>query len=295
MSCPWKTKSVHLVVCVLLAAGCGSVSATNDDAETDTNSPDVSDDPIDDPVEETTPADVVTDGSGDGWYSDECHVVRCQTHTYQCGDCLDNDGDDLIDSRDPDCLGPCDNNEGGFNTQIPGGNSAPCRMDCYFDQDSGGGNDDCQWDHRCDDLEPVEINECDYSVACESCDCTTWAEEQSDQCYEVCVPLVPNGCDCFGCCVLNPDDEEPQYRFIGSPGCNLEDPESCSPCTPVGGECSNECGPCELCLGRTELPPECYEDPDRCPEDVQPCGLEGDDPCPEGYYCVTGCCQMTMI
>ena len=89
-----------------------------------------------------------------GWHSGECVVTACQQHTYQCGDCEDNDQDGLIDSQDPDCLGPCDNNEQGFNTLIPGGNVQPCAQECYFDQDNGPGNDQCYWDHRCDSLQP---------------------------------------------------------------------------------------------------------------------------------------------
>ena len=82
-----------------------------------------------------------------------CYVAPCQGHVYQCGDCIDNDGDGLIDSQDPDCLGACQNNESGFTGNIPGQNNAPCKSDCYWDQDTGSGNDDCYWDHSCDPFE----------------------------------------------------------------------------------------------------------------------------------------------
>ncbi len=228
-------------------------------------------------------------GDGDAWNSDVCHVTACSGHVYQCGDCLDNDSDGLIDAKDPDCLGPCDNNETGYNTEIPGGNSAPCRQDCYFDQDTGGGNDECEWDHRCDSLQPVEITDCDYSHACSNCDCDGWLATQSQNCLDFCLPITPNGCDCFGCCELRPGE----YRFIGSPDCSLANIDACSPCTPVPS-CLNECGHCELCLGKTELPPDCTNDDDRCPAEHQPCGLEGDAPCPEGQYCITGCCVQAV-
>jgi hypothetical protein len=268
---------------------CGSVKSDSNgtgDGDTDV--------PADVTESDSTSSDVPGDAAGDGWYSDECHVTSCQTHVYQCGDCEDNDGDGDIDSKDTDCLGPCDNNESGYNTGIPGGGSNPCHLDCYFDQDSGAGNDDCHWDHRCDPYEPLELNPCNYSIPCATCTCDEWLATQSDLCLEFCLPLVPNGCDCFGCCELDPDSEgEEIFYFIGSPGCSLDERDNCSQCTPVPG-CYNECGPCELCLGRTELPPECFEE-DRCPEGVQPCGLPGDDPCPEGYYCITGCCIATVI
>ncbi len=223
-------------------------------------------------------------GDGDIWHDPNCHVVACQGHVYACGDCRDNDGDGKADSQDPDCLGPCDNNESGYNLEIPGGNAAPCRQDCYYDQDTGGGNDECVWDHRCDDLQPVETAGCDYDAPCGNCRCEDWMAGQSAVCLDFCLPITPNGCDCFGCCELRPDE----WRFLGSPGCSIEAIENCSPCTPVAS-CLNECGHCELCLGKTELPPDCNEQQE-CPEGVQPCGEPGDDPCPEGQYCVTGCC-----
>src|SRR5438132_13609674 len=51
---------------------------------------------------------VVTDDGG-SW---TCYVTSCAGHVLQCGDCVDNDGDGLVDSHDPECLGPCDNTEG---------------------------------------------------------------------------------------------------------------------------------------------------------------------------------------
>ena len=80
----------------------------------------------------------------------------------------------------------------------------------------------------------------------------------------------------------------------------IDDPSRCEPCQPVAG-CLNDCGPCELCIGKDTLPPECYLDGgmgsggggsgSQCPPTVQPCGLQGQEPCPNNYYCITGCCQ----
>jgi hypothetical protein len=69
----------------------------------------------------------------------------------------------------------------------------------------------------------------------------------------------------------------------------VDDPILCEDCTQVPG-CFNECGECELCFGETELPPEC-EEPE-CPPGVDPCTVDplGGDDCPDGYYCLTGCC-----
>jgi hypothetical protein len=114
---------------------------------------------------------------------------------------------------------------------------------------------------------------------------------------DYCGPLTPNGCDCFGCCELPAGSGS--YVWLGSgeespDKCDLSsvsDPNICHPCEPVPA-CLNECETCELCIGKTVLPPEC-DDPmgQQCPEGVQLCGLAGQDPCPSGTYCISGCCQ----
>jgi hypothetical protein len=240
------------------------------------------------------------DGTIGVWDGDlQGGIVPCQGHVYRCGNAVDDDDDGLIDDRDPDCLGPCSNNESGYFLGIPGGDSAPCRLDCYFDQDQGSGNDGCDWDHRCDPLEPDPDPQCAYTSPPPAG--VTCPPAQSEECGETCAPLVPNGCDCFGCCEL--PARSGRYVFIGSvnadgvPTCGSDSVTSdadCHPCIPVGA-CLNTCATCELCLGRTELPPGCGEpdggtldvcgDPDRLD-----CGLPEHPPCPDGYFCVTGCC-----
>lgn len=261
-----------------------------------------------------------------------CYIAPCQGKVYECGDCMDNDGDGLVDSQDPDCLGACQNNEQGFFGGIPGQNNAPCKSDCYWDQDTGSGNDKCYWDHGCDPFEqgpPAATNPeigCSYDpntkvapggiVPNNQNTCDYWENNQTMECSGFCKPLTPNGCDCFGCCE-NPNSPG-NFVFAGSidgktgqPSCtadpaSLADPTRCKPCTPVPG-CQNTCGHCELCFGKTTLPPDCYATPDmagqppssdmatpppqQCPAGVQACGLPGQAPCAPGYYCVTGCCQ----
>ncbi len=263
-----------------------------------------------------------TSGSSSG--SGPCKPFACDgVHTYQCADCLDNDKDGKIDAADPDCLGPCHNREDGFDIAIPGANNAPCKEDCYFDQDSGSGNDDCYWDHRCDPKQPV-LPKCPYNAAMlgsGSCPAV-----QSATCHKICGPLTPNGCDCFGCCDI--PGGSGNYVFIGSldgngnPTCKLgleKDPSKCHPCTPVA-DCLNSCDKCELCLGKNVLPPECFPNMSsssatgaggasasgtaasaaassgtggatgQCPMGIQPCGLPNQPSCPVGEYCITGCC-----
>lgn len=232
-----------------------------------------------------------------------CQVRACAGHVYACGDCVDNDGDCAIDSRDTQCLGACQNNESGFKGDIPGQNSAPCKADCYFDNDTGSGNDDCYWTHECDPHEVTpafdpEGSKCKYDPNAKtpgsSGTCTQHFQTQSATCHSICDPLTPNGCDCFGCCTI---PGAPTDVYLGSEdssgngSCNLTtlaDPTKCRPCLKVQA-CNNPCDHCELCVGKPTLPPDCTTQ--QCPAGVQKCGLPTDPPCSDGQYCVTGCCQ----
>jgi hypothetical protein len=265
-------------------------------------------------------AEVVDTGAGGGSGSGAAagggvptEISPCLGHVYACGDLVDNDSDTLVDSQDPDCLGACDNTEESLYGGIPGQAGPGCDVDCYFDQDSGNGNDDCFWNHQCDphevapDFYPEPDNgaQCTYdenaNISGTNLGCVDLRAAQSQACLDYCGPLTPNGCDCFGCCEL--PAASGNFVWLGSEGmtgdtvCTLDavnDPTVCHPCEPVDA-CLNGCGKCEICLGKTELPPEC-SDPDggeepQCGTGVQPCGLPGQAPCPTGSYCITGCCQ----
>lgn len=238
-----------------------------------------------------------------------CTITYCRANIYSCGDCLDNDGDGLTDAADPECLGPCDNTEDSFYSGIAGQSSAPCKLDCYFDLATG--NDGCHWSHKCDplsvppDYSPSGQSECAYdpsaAVPETSATCAELASQQVPTCLNVCLPLAPNGCDCFGCCELPPGSA--QFAWIGSTlngvgscdSSHMDDPKACRPCTPVKS-CFNDCGPCEICVGRPQPSPSCSAGTDsRCPAGMQPCGLPGDETCAAGAYCITGCCVQTPI
>jgi len=277
-------------------------------------------------------SDAGTDGGG-AWSGMDGGFVQanCQNQTYLCGDTIDNDGDGLTDWQDPDCLGPCDNSENGLNLDIPGGDGPACTVDCYWDSNSGSGNDGCYWNHSCDQLSP-EGDACKFDLGANTpgtnLSCEQLLNQQPATCLEVCPKLVPNGCDCFGCCVLYKGGKEYGPVWLGTEDasgnytCTLDKlgaPDqntACAPCTPVNNECYNGCGKCELCIGKTidDLPPECFPPPPmdggppppppdsgtdagvppppppQCPTGVQPCGLPGQDLCAAGFYCITGCC-----
>ena len=239
--------------------------------------------------------------------TDDCSIALCDGTLWQCGNCIDDDGDCDVDGGDQDCFGVCDNNEAGFDGDIPGQNSAPCKADCYFDDDSGSGTDDCFWSHSCDPLDPEPYDcQCEPEPAEMFCDANipgyqgscdeAWAT-QSQECLDVCGPVVPNGCDCFGCCEVSLTDMTTRFIYLGSeepennPSCNIDvvaDPLLCKECTQVQG-CLNTCEPCELCFGETELPPECGGTPE-CEGEIQPCGVPGLPSCSPGQFCLTGCC-----
>ena len=273
------------------------------------------------PVDQGPLDDMLPDGSIvlDG--GRVCFPATCQGNINDCGNCMDDDGDGLVDSDDPDCLGPCDNNEAGLYHELPGGDTPNCKLDCYYDKDQGGGNDGCSFDARCDIESPDEI--CPYvdpPPPPANCD-----DVQSDDCIDFCQPLTPNGCDCFGCCEIGDNTV-----FVGTYDpdsdthtCTLEralagDLDACHLCTQQM-DCFNDCGRCELCLGKgpDDLPDDCFPPPPvdmgmddmgplpdgatpsdmftpdpRCPDGRQPCGVEGDPMCPANYFCLTGCCTL---
>jgi len=237
--------------------------------------------------------------------------VKCLNQTYQCGDAIDNDMDGLTDWQDPDCLGPCDNTENSYYGGIPGQSGPACDVDCYWDANSGSGDDNCFWNHKCDPLEsmapgtPEPFSKCAYdpnaNISGTNLDCTQLQQQQPQACLDFCLNITPNGCDCFGCCEL--PSGSGKYVWLGSEepagtgSCtiaDINDPTKCKACTPVTS-CLNACAKCEVCIGKPDLPPECMSSDGgttgQCPMGVQPCGEVGQDACPSGYYCVTGCCK----
>jgi hypothetical protein len=118
------------------------------------------------------------------------------------------------------------------------------------------------------------------------------------------MPFTPNGCDCFGCCTFQnagPGGVGPRDVWIGAMDednnstCTLADvadPVKCPSCTPVSN-CHNPCEQCEVCIG--QIPDPTCSGGMQCPTGYQPCGLTGQAECPEGSYCVTGCCQAVIL
>jgi hypothetical protein len=202
-----------------------------------------------------------------------------------CTDGRDNDGDGLIDSLDPDCTGAHDNDEATFGTATLSGEPGCFELDCYFDANSTFGDDGCQWNLRCDPTSSGANRGCPYDPLFRNC-----ATQQSATCLSRCLPIVPNGCDCFGCCAVTRSGNTFSVQ-LGT-GCtyrDLADPTKCGRCT-IQTSCFNPCDTCELCLDRIDLPASCPSV--SCPAGVMPCGSDGHSPsvCPAGTRCLTGCC-----
>jgi hypothetical protein len=239
-----------------------------------------------------------TDGSGstaadsdDG--NDDAGVVPdgetpCGNMVHACGDQIDNDGDGFFDLFDPECTGPCDDDEGSFQTGLPGDN-VDCIQDCFFDGNSGQGDDGCFWDLTCDPANPgasIEGINCEYDAS-NSCDNLP---HNAKMCETFCSQFVPPGCDCFGCCTVALDDGSTVDIFLNSaPDCSLANLDACETCTSQADECGHPCEPgtCELCFGQNEsdLPDEC--DTNKCNNEL-PCTVNED--CPTEFYCLQDCC-----
>jgi len=178
-----------------------------------------------------------------------------QDGVTQCTDGKDNDGDGKIDAADPDCTGPLDNDESSYGTGIPGDNKDPCKQDCFFDGNSGSGDDKCEWNLKCDPKNPgkYQPKKCLYDPKFKKCPST-----QSATCLKVCLTITPNGCDCFGCCQLTYGGVTATVRLVST--CtpqSLSNPNKCPPCTQVSS-CLNSCKPCEVCVGKPKPEPWCF-------------------------------------
>jgi hypothetical protein len=226
-----------------------------------------------------------------------------------CSNGLDDDSDGLSDGMDPECTGAIDDDEDTYATGIPGDNRDPKWQDCFFDGNSGAGDDGCRY--------ATECLSGDLSSTDSSCEIT-------DACRDFCQARTPNGCDCFGCCSVQGSDGDVIDVVIAAT-CStekLDDADACPRCTKTTA-CENTCGRCELCPGRAieDLPSDCgmTSPPDEPPPGEPPPGepppgeppppqidpptyeCEGGRvcsdslPCVGDSYCQLGCCMVQVF
>jgi hypothetical protein len=231
--------------------------------------------------------------------------LLCGNSLCACNNGLDDDGDGTTDGFDVECTGGLDDDEGTFATGIPGDNRDPKWQDCFFDGNSGHGDDGCRYPTGCLTGELAEDD-----AAC----------EVTEQCRANCLPLAPNGCDCFGCCSIGlPGGGSVDIKLDAS--CSLEkigDTSACAPCS-KSTECENSCDRCELCEGKTvaDLPADCTPPPAAEPPATDPpatdppatdppvdedacdgqAACSAEVPCSAGQFCSQGCCigQISVI
>jgi hypothetical protein len=234
---------------------------------------------------------------------------ECIASGTECNNCIDDDADGAIDGADPECISIEDDDESSFATGIPGDNKDAVKQDCFFDGDSGAGNDGCDI-HVCCLIDgdcPAELggNNFDPVADCEPA--------QTQECIDKCGAITPVGCDCFGCCTIcfggvcndiltNPGIyAEESCEGIANPVegqcCEAEQQAGCYSCTQ-----SDECGApecdanpddCILCPGETEddLPAGCTAQ--ECPDGQATCTQTAD--CGADKYCTGGCCIDAII
>lgn len=247
--------------------------------------------------------------------------ILCGSAPCACSNGKDDDNDGISDLADPECVSSWDNDEGSFATGISGDNRDDACQDCFFDGNSGSGNDGCYLPTSC----LSEGNASSGHGRCNSC-------EQTAQCKSFCKAYTPNGCDCFGCCTVRLANGTDVNVALGN-GCNIDGNtvQGCNSCVP-NDSCRNECGKCELCPGKTlaDLPAECFQSPPTndagsgdaggvgdggspsdagtgdtdggtstppsytCDDGATRCGA-GLPACASGYGCEFGCCVLIPI
>lgn len=242
------------------------------------------------------------DAGGDGGTSsdggspfpvNDAGQVLCGTGLVcACSNGIDEDADGLIDLADPECVSPWDNDESSFATGISGDNRDPYCQDCFFDGNSGSGNDGCRVATSC---LTTEGDASSGHGSCMTCEATS-------QCKSFCEDYTPNGCDCFGCCAVQLGSNITENILIAD-GCNIDgsDLSGCTACVP-STTCVNTCGRCELCPGKTlaDLPADCTgggggSTPTPSCDNGEPACGSGLPACGPDQVCTYGCCIYSPI
>jgi hypothetical protein len=236
------------------------------------------------PAIDAAPPDAAADSAADA----SAPAARCGKQACKCDDGVDNDLDGLADGLDPECTGAFDQDEASFATGAKVAQKS-CR-DCYWDSNSGSGDDSCRYPEAC--LRGAALS---GNGACQSCEVT-------ESCVSSCAARTPNGCDCFGCCGVALGAGTMVYLEL-SDTCSLaklSDVNACPRCV-QNTACLNPCGRCELCPGRrlADLPPDCGDGKDpsapayRCDEGQPICRTTAD--CQADMYCQLGCCLAALL
>jgi hypothetical protein len=177
-------------------------------------------------------------------------VVLCGNAPCECNNGIDDDGDGNVDGADIECTGALDDEEQSFGTGIPGDNKDPKWQDCFFDGNSGHGDDRCRYPTGC---LTGELSQDDPACAI------------TQACLDECFPQTPAGCDCFGCCTVEVNEATFNIRLTDSCTADqLGDPDACPVCT-KSSECNGDDPP-----PAAEEPPPAGEEPPPADEEPPP-------------------------
>jgi len=220
--------------------------------------------------------------------------VDCVPGSTQCNNCVDDDRDGNIDGFDIECTGLIDDDEDSFATGINGDNMDLVNQDCFFDGNSGAGDDRCNR-HVCCLLGLTE-QACDDGGYDSNFDPVADCPVQDADCIGNCGGLTPPGCDCFGCCTVcdAAGCVDIYINPVVAPNCDddsIHDPGACPVCEPsveCGSECPIDTSDCILCPGEDEsaLDPSCTAT--ECPGGATVCA--GTSDCGPDEFCSSGCC-----
>jgi hypothetical protein len=199
-----------------------------------------------------------------------------------CSNGLDDDGDKQIDGFDGECTGPYDDDEATFRVNDVNEGNPKC-ADCFYDDNPGSGDDGCRISSNCtfDGTPGNGGGQCKGTCSAEP------------MCIESCVPITPNGCDCFGCCEVTHAGSTVPVRLVST--CTVQkiaDVKACPRCQ-LAKDCVNPCERCELCPGKTQLdlPADCGGE-NSC-STGSPC--DGPSDCALLEYCSQGCCVPILL
>jgi len=177
----------------------------------------------------------------------------------ECNNCIDDDVDGFIDGYDIECTSALDDDEGSFATGIPGDNQDGTWQDCFFDGNSGSGDDGCRF-HTCCMSTPNDP----ACTAMNGGPCTA-----TQECRDNCAPLTPGNCDCLGCCT-----------FCDGAGCVdiIVNPAIAPNCD---GSVIHDANLCPVCIKSTSCGTSCEVGVDQC---------DAQTACDSTHYCLDGCC-----
>jgi hypothetical protein len=230
-------------------------------------------------------AQVEEDASTDSGFSigssEAGSFALCGTHPCACSNGEDDDADGQPDGFDGECTGPYDDDEATFRVNDVNEANPHC-ADCFYDGNARSNDDGCDVATSCS----LDGTAGSGTGKCKNC-------EPQQSCIDSCVPITPNGCDCFGCCEVTHAGSTVAVRLVVT--CTVPkigDSIACPRCL-LATACHNPCERCEVCPGKTlaDLPADC-SDENRCDGRTV---CDSPSGCKPLEYCGQGCCAPILL